>query len=67
MRARKGVFITTSEFSQGARDYASGIDTNIVLIDGEELAGLMIDYGVEVSTTGVYEIKKMDYDYFVEE
>ena len=66
-RARKGVFITTSEFSQGAREYASGIETNIVLIDGEELAGLMIDYDVGVSTTGTYEIKKMDHDYFVEE
>jgi len=63
-RARKGVFITTSEFSQGAREYASGIETNIVLIDGNELTGLMIDYGVGVSTTGVYEVKKVDYDYF---
>ena len=63
-RARKGVFITTSEFSQGAREYASGIETNIVLIDGEELAGLMIDYGVGVSTTNVYTVKKVDYDYF---
>jgi restriction system protein len=63
-RARKGVFITTSDFSQGARDYASSIDSKIVLIDGMELAWLMIDYGVGVSTTGVYEVKRIDYDYF---
>ena len=66
-RARKGVFITTSEFSQGAIDYASSIESNIVLIDGMELARLMIEYRVGVSTTDTYEIKRIDYDYFEEE
>lgn len=65
-RARKGVFITTSDFSQGARDYAASIESNIVLLGGRELAELLIDYGVGVSTTNVYEIKRMDYDYFEE-
>lgn len=65
-RARKGVFITTSSFSQGAREYVASIESKIVLIDGEELAGLMIDYGVGVSTTSVYEVKRIDYDYFEE-
>lgn len=65
-RARKGVFITTSSFSQGARDYAASIENKIVLIDGDELAGLMIDYGVGVSTTNHYEIKRIDFDYFEE-
>ena len=63
-RARKGVFITTSSFSQGARDYTSSIDSRIVLIDGQEMADLMIDYGVGVTTASVYEVKRMDYDYF---
>ncbi len=63
-RARKGVFITTSSFSQGARDYAANIDSRIVLIDGQEMTGLMIDYGVGVTSTSVYEVKRMDYDYF---
>jgi len=65
-RARKGVFITTSSFSQRASDYVASIESKIVLIDGEELAGLMIDYGVGVSTTSVYEVKRIDYDYFEE-
>ncbi|MCF8108439.1 MAG: restriction endonuclease [Desulfohalobiaceae bacterium] len=58
--------MTTSSFSQGAREYAGSIENKIVLIDGEELAGLMIDYGVGVSTTNLYEIKRIDFDYFVE-
>ena len=63
-RARKGVFITTSTFSQGARDYADSIDRKIVLIDGQELAGLMIEHDVGVTTTSTYEVKRIDYDYF---
>ena len=49
-----------------ARDYATSIESNIVLLGGRELAELLIDYGVGVSTTNVYEIKRMDYDYFEE-
>lgn len=48
-RARKGVLITTSGFSKDAVEYARGLQTTIVLIDGAELAQLMIDYGVGVS------------------
>jgi restriction system protein len=65
-RARKGVFITTSDFSGGAREYCKNIESRIVLVNGEELAGLMIDCGVGVSTGQVYEIKKIDLDYFEE-
>lgn len=65
-RARKGIFITTSEFSSGAREYVSGIDSKIILIDGQELAQLMIDYGVGVSTDAVYELKRLDSDYFTD-
>lgn len=66
-RARKGLFITTSDFTADADDYVSRIDAKVVLIDGETLAQLMIDHGVGVSTVGTYEIKKIDSDYFSEE
>ena len=66
-RARKGIFITASTFSQSAIDYVSKIDSKIILIDGEKLADLMIEYSVGVSTTASYEIKKIDLDYFTED
>lgn len=63
-RARKGIFITTSNFSQGAYDYVSMIDTKVVLIDGTRLTEYMIDYNIGVSTVNRYEIKRIDSDYF---
>lgn len=65
-RAKKGVFLTTSNFSSDAIEYASFIDTRIVLIDGEKLVSLMIDTGVGVSTIATYEVKRLDSDYFEE-
>jgi restriction system protein len=66
-RAKKGIFITTSNFSKEAYDYTSRIDTKIVLIDGEQLARLMIDHNIGVASISKYEIKKVDSDYFSEE
>jgi restriction system protein len=66
-RARKGVFITTGSFSKDARDDVSRIDSKIVLIDGEHLARLMIDFGVGVTHVASYELKRIDDDYFSEE
>ena len=66
-RAKKGIFITTSDFSKEAIDYAARIDSKIVLIDGEQLWNLMIDFGIGVTTVATYEIKKVDTDYFNEE
>ncbi|MFA5802235.1 MAG: restriction endonuclease [Thermoleophilia bacterium] len=66
-RARKGIFITTSTFTNGAREYVSGIDSKIVLIDGDELAELMIDNNVGVATVASYEVKRIDSDYFIDE
>ncbi len=63
-RARKGVLITTSNFSKTAKDYVTRIEKKIVLIDGEQLAELMIDHGVGVSEVAQYTIKKIDLDYF---
>jgi len=65
-RAKKGVFITTSKFSDGAIDYVSRIEQKVVLIDGEELAQLMIDHDVGVSEESRYVVKKIDLDYFEE-
>jgi len=66
-RARKGIFITTSNFSKEAYDYASRIDSKIVLIDGEQLTQFMIDHGIGVATTSTYDVKRIDSDYFTEE
>ncbi len=65
-RAKKGIFITTSGFSNEAREYVAIIDSKIVLIDGQQLAQLMIDHDVGVSKVSSYEIKKLDFDYFVD-
>lgn len=66
-RAKKGVFITTSHFTREATEYAAQMDTKIVLIDGEKLSQLMIDHNLGVSVQNIYEIKKIDSDYFEEE
>lgn len=66
-KARKGVLITTSQFSQDAIDYVSRIEKRIVLIDGQELAQLMIDYDIGTAEVARYVIKKVDSDYFGEE
>lgn len=65
-RARKGVFITTSSFSPDAEEYALRIDSRIILIDGARLTRLMVDHNVGVSPVGVYEVKKIDSDFFTE-
>ncbi|MNT77442.1 Mrr restriction system protein [compost metagenome] len=58
--------MTTSQFSQEARDYVRFIEKKIVLIDGKTLAKLMVDHNVGVSTVTAYEIKRVDSDYFGE-
>lgn len=66
-RARKGIFITTSSYTKDALDYATNIETKIVLIDGIKLASLMIDHSVGVTPVTTYELKRIDSDYFLEE
>lgn len=58
--------ITTSQFSQDARDYVRHLQKKIVLIDGKELAQLMIDYGLGVAEVAAYTVKRLDADYFDE-
>ncbi|MCX8031833.1 MAG: restriction endonuclease [Thermoleophilia bacterium] len=65
-RAKKGVFITTSDFTQDASRYAEGLETKVILIDGQRLAKLMFIYNVGVSTARTIEIKRIDSDYFAE-
>jgi restriction system protein len=65
-RASKGIFITTSRFTDDARSYVSQIGSKIVLIDGEQLTNLMIEHDVGVSTVSLYPVKKVDSDYFEE-
>ncbi len=65
-KANKGIFITTSRFSNEARNYVSQIGSKIVLIDGEQLTNLMIENDVGVSTISLYPVKKIDTDYFDE-
>lgn len=65
-KATKGVFITTSSYSKEAKLYVEKLNKKIVLIDGQELARYMIEYNVGVSTKQVYEVKRIDSDYFEE-
>jgi restriction system protein len=66
--AKKGVFITTSNFSKEAHEYAKNMrDTKVVLLDGEQLTQYMIDYNLGVSVLSQYELKKIDSDFFADE
>lgn len=63
-RARKGIMITTSNFSRDAHDYVSHLETKIVLIDGRLLTQLMFEHGLGCATHSNYELKQIDGDYF---
>ncbi|RWU84400.1 restriction endonuclease [Janibacter hoylei PVAS-1] len=62
--ANQGVFITTGRYSAGARDYADGVATRVVLIDGQRLAALIIRYGVGVQVRRSVQIVEVDEDFF---
>ncbi len=67
-QTQKGLFITTAKFSSGALQYANNLlGTKIVLVDGLTLTRLMIKHNVGVSVEHVYEVKKVDSDFFSEE
>lgn len=63
-KADSGVFITTSRFSAGAKEYVAFSPTRIILIDGSLLAELMIRYGVGVQVSETYSLVKIDEDFF---
>lgn len=64
--ATKGILITTGSISSAAREYASRIAKRIILIDGTELARLMVKHEIGVRVTETYKIKKVDENYFTE-
>jgi restriction system protein len=63
-KAEAGVFITTSRFTQGAAEWVQGIPQRIILIDGQRLAELMIEYGVGVQVRQTLRIVEIDEDFF---
>ena len=63
----KGVFVTTTSFTRAAREYVARSPKRIVLIDGEELAHLMVAHDVGVRTRVRHDIKRIDEDYFDQE
>ena len=63
-RATKGVFVTTSYFPSTAQDFITRVTKRVVLIDGQELANLMIRHRVGVRVKASYEVKRIDEDYF---
>ncbi len=64
--ANRGVYITTSSFTNEAIEYANNINSNIILVDGKKLAKLMIEYNVGVQVKDTIQIKKIDEDFFIE-
>lgn len=65
-KARKGIFITTSNFPRSAFEFVKSIEHKIILIDGERLTDLMFEFNVGISTQSAYEVKRIDSDYFEE-
>lgn len=65
--AKKGIFITTGSFTSDALESNGNLEEKIVLVDGKQLAELMIEYNVGVSPEEPFVVKKIDADYFVEE
>jgi restriction system protein len=63
-KASKGVFITTSSFTKDALSYVQAVTSKVILVDGQQLAQLMIDFGIGVSLEKNYQIKRVDHDYF---
>ncbi len=65
--ATKGVFVTTSAFSTQARDFVRHLTQRVILIDGQQLADLMIEHNVGVRLTRAVEFKRLDEDFFADE
>lgn len=63
-KANKGVFITTSCFTKDAINFVQQIQQKVILIDGQQLAQLMIDYDIGVSLEKAYHVKRVDHDFF---
>ena len=67
LSATKGVFVTTSVFSQQATEFVRHLAQRVILIDGHRLASLMIEHNVGVRTNRTIEFKRLDEDFFLED
>ena len=67
VKARRGVFLTTSKFSREAIAYAASLENRVILIDGDRLTDLMFEYGLGVSTMNTFAVKRVDNDFFDED
>lgn len=65
--ATKGVFVTTSTFSAQAKEFVRNLPQRVVLIDGQQLADLMVEHNVGVRVSRVVEFKRIDEDFFAAE
>ena len=65
-RARKGIFITTSDFTSEAKEFVKHIESKIILISGQQLSELIWEYNIGVSSAAIYEVKRLDLDFFAE-
>ena len=65
-KSKKGIFITSSDFTNEAHKFVKEIDTTIILINGEKLAEYMYDYDIGVNISSTYQIKKIDEEFFNE-
>jgi len=64
--AAKGVFVTTASFSKQSREYARALQQRIILIDGDRLGELMVEFNVGVRVSRTVEVKKLDEDFFAD-
>lgn len=64
-KSKKGIFITSSEFSDDARSFVKDTDIPIILIDGDKLTDYMYEYNLGVDTVDTYDVKKIDEDFFM--
>ena len=60
----RGVFLTTSTFTKGAREAVNGVPARVVLVDGEQLVDLMIEHGVGVEPVRVATLHRINEDFF---
>lgn len=63
-KADSGVFITTGRFTSGAREYVNTMPDRIILVDGQQLVSLMIQYRVGIEVQQTYSVVEVDEDYF---
>lgn len=64
--ASKGVFVATCSYSKQAREYVENLQQRVILIDGDRLAELMIEFGIGVRVSRAIQVKRLDEDFFAD-